>query len=636
MTATLMIKYIKRTQTAEPDEVLHFEPGVNVLVGVPNTGKTKWLYMLDYLMGDIDTPESSFGADLAAKYDSLEALFVINDEEFVIQRRWKEYGKKHKLFINEKEIPSSDFSQFLLSKLNIPILHFPKGSPFSERNWPELSWRMLLRHIYRQQRFWSGGLASKQPDAEQYACLMQFLGLAEHLFSEEYGELVDKQKQIFKLQNMKDAFLSMLEELSKDLVEEQEVKVAITPDSIDTAIKRLNNEIANLQQQREHVLSSLLNQAVQGNNDEQNAFNQLSRTWNELQTIQEENNTRLIRIDKRLDELQDYREAVDRELEKLQRTQSAGRLLVDLKITHCPACDQTISRSHNDTEHCFLCYQSIDEVSNNSSTERIDFEAEQLKEEKAEIKDLINALVFDKETTIAEIRRIEEQIQRVNSQMKPVRQVASSIIPPEVTVLDMESGRLQERVRQLTRIKATLDLREKLSTDIDRIQAEVSDLKAQVEKLSKRVNLELASDRLTDGINTYLNALEAQGKNLWTQKSILFKIRKKDFVILVSNDDWEKKLGGTLTLYFLFAYHYALLDLIQYPNTHYPGLAILDLPPTLDDGTKRKKDDENFILEPFIQLVKKPGMEMTQVIVTGSSFDGLEGVNRIKLTQVWK
>lgn len=636
MMTTLMIKYIKRTQSNEPDEILYFKSGVNVLVGVPNTGKTKWLCMLDYLMGDTDTPESSFGADLAEKYSSLEGLFIINGKEFVIQRRWKEWGKKHKIFINEKEIKSSDFSEFLLTELEIPFLHFPKGSPFSERSWPELSWRMLLRHIYRQQRFWSGGLASKQPDGEQYACLMQFLGLAENLFSKEYEELVDKQKEIFRLQSTKDAFMSMLEELSKNLLEEQEVKVAITADSIDRAIKRINHEIVNLQQKREDVLNALLNEAVEGNEGEQNAFNQLSENWRELQVIQEENDARIIRIEKRINELQDYRDALDRELAKLQRTQRAGRLLVDLKITHCPACDQTVSRSHMNEDHCFLCHQPIDVTSNVSNTERIDFEAEQIKEERGEIDDLINALVLDKKTTERERRNTEEKIQRVNNQMRPVRQAASSIIPPEVTLLDMESGRLQERVRQLERVKATLDLREKLSLDIVHIQSTVAELKAEVEKLKGKVNLELASDRLTDGINTYLNALEAQGRNLWTQKSVVFKMRKSDFVILVNGNDWEKKLGGTLKLYFLFAYHYALLNLIQYPDTHYPGLIILDLPPTLDDGAKRKKDDENFILEPFIQLTQKLGIENTQVIVTGASFDGLGNVNRIELKQVWQ
>jgi hypothetical protein len=33
-------------------EELAFEVGVNLLVGRPNTGKTRWLQTLDYLLGD--------------------------------------------------------------------------------------------------------------------------------------------------------------------------------------------------------------------------------------------------------------------------------------------------------------------------------------------------------------------------------------------------------------------------------------------------------------------------------------------------------------------------------------------------------------------------------------------------------
>lgn len=634
MRATLMIKHLKRTQKSLPDEILHFKPGVNVIVGLPNTGKTKWLRMLDYLMGDPDPPESTFGIDLADKYDSIEAIFLIGDEEYSVERRWKERGSKTKVYVNEEPISVNEFSQFLLSKLEIPALNFPKGSPYSERSWPELSWRMLLRHIYRRQRFWTD-FADKQPEGEQYACLMQFLGLAEHLFSDEYGQLVEKQKRIFKLQSMKDAFLNMLDELSNELVEEKEIQVTITRESIDLAIRRIYSKVEDLQQQRQQLMNDLLNKTAQGDNNEQNAFNQLSRTWNELQVAQEEINIRLTRIQKRLEELQDYKKAVDRELAKLQRTQSAGRLLIDLKITHCPACDQLVSRSESDAEHCFLCHQPINPISDDASTNRIDFEAEQLKEERQEVDELIATLVNDQEVTIAEKRRIEEGIERVNSQMKPIRQIAASIIPPEVPIIDMESGRLQERIRQLTRIKSTLDLREKLSEDINRIEGEVAELKIQVQKLSQKANLEQAADRMTDGMNTYLNALQAQGKNLWTQGPVSFKIRKRDYGVIVNGDDWANKLGGTLTLYFLFAYHHALLSLIKYPNTNYPGLAVLDLPPTLEDGSTIK-DDENFVLKPFVQLMQTQDMEKTQVIATGATFEGLTGVNRIELTRVWK
>jgi len=137
------------------------------------------------------------------------------------------------------------------------------------------------------------------------------------------------------------------------------------------------------------------------------------------------------------------------------------------------------------------------------------------------------------------------------------------------------------------------------------------------------------------GMSNYLYLLEAQGKNLWTQGRINFKLKKRDFDVKVENQKWSTKLDGTLTLYFFLAYHYALMELTKAHGNHYPGLSILDLPPTLEDGST-VKDNENFVLEPFVKLLSQPNMENTQVIVTGAAFENLEGANRIEFTQVWK
>ena len=207
---TLIIQQLMREPQVGPEDRLIFERGVNVITGRANTGKTRWLGMLDYLFGDSEQPEDAFGRDLSEKYDSIRALIAIGDEEFLLERRWKAYGLKTKVLIDDEPINTDEFSAFLIRKLTIPILSFPKGSPYAERKWPELSWRILLRHIYRQQRFWSD-IADKQPESEQHASLMQFLGIAENLFSERYGEVVRVRKEIWKHEGEKESFLSILE-----------------------------------------------------------------------------------------------------------------------------------------------------------------------------------------------------------------------------------------------------------------------------------------------------------------------------------------------------------------------------------------------------------------------------------------
>jgi predicted ATP-dependent endonuclease of OLD family len=48
----LSLKKISRRGTNISEDSLEFAAGVNVLVGEANTGKTKWLESIDYVLGD--------------------------------------------------------------------------------------------------------------------------------------------------------------------------------------------------------------------------------------------------------------------------------------------------------------------------------------------------------------------------------------------------------------------------------------------------------------------------------------------------------------------------------------------------------------------------------------------------------
>lgn len=136
----LSVRRIDRKLWNGSTEALEFEDGVNVLVGVPNTGKTKWLQTLDFLLGDSGTNpfENSSDPTLAEKYDAASTLLLVGGEQFLVERRWKEAGAKTKLFVNGGVISPSDFQFLLMERLNIPLLHFPKGTPCLDRHGPSL------------------------------------------------------------------------------------------------------------------------------------------------------------------------------------------------------------------------------------------------------------------------------------------------------------------------------------------------------------------------------------------------------------------------------------------------------------------------------------------------------------------
>jgi len=634
-TKTFIVKELTRTTTDGDQETLEFKTGVNVLVGRPNTGKSKWLAMLDYLLGDRGQPDKAFGADLSEKYTSISAIIDINGEEIHLERNWKRKGLKTKVIVNDEPINLDEFSDFLLEKASIPILHYPKGSPY-RGTWPVLSWRVLFRHIYRQQRFWSD-FADKQPEVEQHACLMLFLGIAEVLYSEQYGELIKKRKRVFQLEAMKDEFQKMLDEISRDLIDDAEVGVGITKQSIGIVTRRLESEIKSQQEARDVSLNNFKNEIAQDANEiSRSELERLGESWANLQIEIEESQIVLKNIDKRLSNLKNYQATLKQEIEKIERADVAGKLLTRLKITHCPACDQSVHDDNDDLQHCFLCHQSIPILEDGDSTasERLSAEVKHLKEEQAEIDNLVENLSTNKETATVKYRQISEDINRIKNQLDTVRRATASIVSPDLSIFDMEIGRLQERIRQLERIRGLLDYRVKLTDEIDEIQKELADLELEVNHLVKSANFNQAEDILSDGMTSYLNALNAHERVLWDLGRTKWRIKERTFDVQIGDSSWTSKLGGTLTLYFLIAYHYALLSLTNTPPFHYPGFLVLDFQAKLDDGTI-VKDEENFILEPFVNLLNQEHMKSSQVIAAGAAFEGLDGANRIELEHVW-
>ncbi|MHB9069887.1 MAG: hypothetical protein ACYC54_05905 [Sedimentisphaerales bacterium] len=636
MSKTMIISTLTRTPICNSDDHLEFQPGVNVVVGPPNTGKTKWLQFIDYLFGDDTKAEEALGSDLYDKYETAIMVVNIGGTEHIIERRWKEAGSKTKVFVDDKPMSTQDAGHFIMEALDIPILHYPQGNPYGPRTWPELSWRSLLRHIYRQQRFWSD-FADHQPDSEQHACLLHFLGLAEHLFSDEYGDLVNKEKKINELNISKKQFLQNLQEISNDILEDKSLSAGLTPESIQNAIHQIQLQINDIKTKRQTTLVLLAsNSKVKSNDIHAINFEQLSQKIVDLKSQKEKSQLLLQKAHDKLIEMIKYRDLIISEIERLKRAKTATKLLSELKVTHCPACDQEVTSKTSDSSTCYVCGQQTSQPSVNENNQRLKFEVEQLEGELKEAEDLINSLNQEIKQIESKNTQLTENINQISKLLQPIQTVAAQILPPEISFFDMETGRLEERIRQLQRIEKSFNYREILNTKIQQTQNEISQLEIEVAKQHDKLNFGKASDDISDGMKTYLNTIGKINPSSWTitNKPINFNIMKNGFKATIGNESWSAKLGGTLTLYFVIAYHYALMSLTNNSNYHYPGLLLLDFPAELEDGTSIA-DKENFVLEPFIKLQESLKPTKFQVIAMGNSFKDLPISNRIELKKVW-
>lgn len=631
----LMVKRVERMLARGGVEALDLELGVNLLIGRPNTGKTKWLQTLDYLLGD--TGDSPYDDDenptegISEKYVGARACLVIAEEELLIERRWKESGVKTKVFVNGAPFDSHEFQVLLLEKLGIPLLSFPKGNPMSGQTWPHLSFRILLRHIYRQQRFWSG-VADLQSEPEQHAALLQFLGLAESIFTEEFGTLVKLKLALEKLRARRQQHAGALNDLALEVLSEPELSVDVNEQSVSAAASRLRLKQDELLSRRSEVLSTSL---LSLKTPDRSTTQQLGDQRAALLTALEELQRRLLSTAERRTDMHRYANSLRDELERIQRANDAGQLLADLKVTHCPACDQTVQAVATADDECFLCHQDMpDEILvEDLGSVRLRFEGDRIKAELTEAIELLTTLESEVIRVKALIAEKTEELRTTDDKLAPVRQSLSAIVQDQVSAIDMQLGEFTERQRHIKRLGDAVESGKKLDDEIARIEGEIAPLKANVDESIQTADFDLAASRLEEGMNAYLSAINSLHPGVWMHGRISVTITRNSFAFRVGSRQWHKALGGTNTLYFLMAYHYGLLTLSAIPGCHYPGISIIDFP--AEFSGEQIANIENFVVQPFVDLLATDTYQGAQAIITGPSFTGLAGAHRVNFSHVY-
>lgn len=220
----------------------------------------------------------------------------------------------------------------------------------------------------------------------------------------------------------------------------------------------------------------------------------------------------------------------------------------------------------------------------------------------------------------------------LENELAPARQAVAGLVQDEISAIDVALGELNERQRQLGRISAALGVGQELTDRIVAIEREIEPLQARVDETARGTDFGAAAARLEDGMNAYLSAINVLRPGVWRHSSVTVDVSRSNFTIRVGARRWHAALGGTDTLYFLMAYHYGLLTLSDKPNCHYPGLSIIDVPGEFSG--EAVEDKENFIVQPFIDLLAQEKYRGAQLIITGVSFAGLDGAHRVHLSHV--
>jgi hypothetical protein len=350
---------------------------------------------------------------------------------------------------------------------------------------------------------------------------------------------------------------------------------------------------------------------------------------------QEEANRKSKTINERLSDMRRYQVELKDELERLHRAEDAGSVLADLKITHCPACDQSVSLPDVQDDQCHLCNQTLpnEPLMEGLGATRLRFERDRLSGEINEADALVELLTRDFQRVAAGLKDAEERLRMVENELAPARIAISALAQEDVSAIDREMGELNERQRQVTRLKHALELGDQLSDQISELEKRIVPLQTKVDENVRATDFGRAEELLADGMNEYFTAINAIKPHSWRHSEVSANFSRSTFSLKVGSKRWSTVLGGSDTLYFLMAYHYGLLSLSVKQGCHYPGISIIDLPG--DFLGEAVEDKENFIIQPFIDLLAQKDFFGAQLIITGASFQSLENVHRETLRDVF-
>jgi hypothetical protein len=636
MSNRLIIEQIARTRADGNIEKLEFNDGVNAIVGPQNTGKSTWLRMFDFLMADDGTPKATFDEILVEKYQAISSLIRFGSSVVELERSWSGDGARSQMFLNGNRIRTEDVQTILLEALNIPVLRYPQGNIYaSDRTWPTLGWRSLFRHIYRRQDFWSD-LVPRQPDSEQHACLLQFLGLAKHLFSPDLSLLTDKKKRLSQLEARREHFKELLRKLVPQLMDDADADLAkdVTPKSIAEAAARMEAEIGDLVSER----ATLVERVRQQSQPQATRLDAILEERTAIQGRRDALRRELAAIHERLRELEQYKNGLDREVIRLDRTDAAAGILENLRVTHCPACDQTVENRSRTSHNCFLCGQPKAETEANAeaAARRLKFERDQIKAERSEAEELLTVAKRELRQKGSAVSDLESRLREVEQALRPFQASASAVVPEELALIDQRIGELNARRQTIEAFHGPLEMSEKLGDEIEQLQSEIRDLESRVTKNENNIDFDEAGDRLGEGFNTYLSDIRTRDPKTWTATGeVSVSISERRTQLSIGGRPAKSKLGGTLTIYFLFAYHYALLNLSRYTDCLYPGLTILDFIPDIAKESALGPR-LHLVLTPFVELSQDKAIAPIQVIAASRALPKRPHINYIELTDIWR
>src|SRR5205807_3908876 len=138
----------------------------------------------------------------------------------------------------------------------------------------------------------------------------------------------------------------------RDVITQPGLSVSLTLTGVQKAKRQVTEDVEQLRKTRIEVLEKARDSALPP--QDRSRISRLAQRRAEVIGVLEVARKKADESNLRLSELKIYQDDLAEELSRIDRAKDAGFILADLKITHCPACDQTVTLDGTNSAHCFL------------------------------------------------------------------------------------------------------------------------------------------------------------------------------------------------------------------------------------------------------------------------------------------
>ncbi|XQY91891.1 hypothetical protein ACNRWW_20815 [Metabacillus sp. HB246100] len=553
---------------------VNFDIGINIIHGDSDTGKSSILNLIDYLLGS----KKIYMYDEIEQHGKYAMLEVsLNNKVYTIKRDIFEPKENIEVFstdienINkvfpleyspdyDREGPAGNFSDFLLSSLNIPIIKVKQAPSKDISPMVRLSFRDLFKYCYFDQ----DDVGSRE------------------ILDRKNPSLVVKNKETFKfIHNVLDTQITELQNMigeknreKKEVINKYSVIASFlletklsTEESLHTKKDELDEKINYLEKEKNYLTDKM-----KSDNEE----------MEELRIV-------VLELEKRINKLLSQKSHKEAQLEqniRLRKEYQAdiNKLQTSLKVKN------SISMQHTEIVECPLCNSKMEtmEIKKHFVEHNEDVLKKEINSIKNRSKDL-NKLIDELKD---ELFLFEENLLEDREQLNKAKNIldtkAEKFISPYITQRDIVISELSSFKEQLDKIEYFLKIRlqlKELKQKEELLLKQVSELQSKLEILKEQTP---SIEETLNDLGTYLKEFL---EYIPIKSAYGIRLSEKTFLPIVRDRNYTDLTSGGLRTLVSLGYITSLLKNSLLKETNFPSLIMIDTVGKYLGKTKKNTKD---------------------------------------------